>query len=145
MTIKEELYKYVEETYHIQPDQPFPKFPSYTAIRHQDNNKWFGLFMDVKRKKQGVDGDPEEYADILNLKCDPDMVMMISGQPGILPSYHMKSGNWITVLLDGSITAKQIVPLLDLSFDLNSSKKKAAKKKPHNPYWIVPAIRNIMI
>nr|WP_271716054.1 MmcQ/YjbR family DNA-binding protein [Anaeromicropila herbilytica] len=71
--------------------------PTYAALRHEDNQKIYCLFMDVPRKKLGVAGDTEEYADIINLKCDPDMKMMIAGQHGILPSYHMKAGNWITM------------------------------------------------
>ncbi len=65
--------------------------------------------------------------------------MMLVGQIGIQSSFHMLAGSWITILLDGSVSLDQILPLLDMSYELTSSKTKSKNGKPHNPNWIVPA------
>ncbi|MDO4633992.1 MAG: MmcQ/YjbR family DNA-binding protein [Eubacteriales bacterium] len=135
--MKEKLLAYAHETYKTEPDHPFQRFPTCAALRHTDNHKIYAMFMDVQRKKLEQSDDPEEYVDILNIKVEPELKMMLSGQKGIRSAYHMHAGNWITVLLDGSVSIDKIIPLLDLSYDLTSGKSKNGK--PHNPYWIVPA------
>lgn len=137
MTEKEQLLAYAQQTYQTEPDYPFRRFPTCAAIRHADNRKIYGLFMDVQRKKLGLSDHPDEYVDIVNVKVDPDMRMMLAGQRGILPSYHMHAGSWISILLDGTVSIEQICSLLDMSYMLTSSSAKNGK--PHNPYWIVPA------
>ncbi len=129
------LSEHIAATYHDTPEHPFSRVPSYIAFRHKENRKIYCLVMDVPREKVGLSGN--DYVDILEMKCTEDMKMFLTGQRGILPAYHMKSGNWITVILDGSVPEKQLFSLLDLSYELTSGKTKNGK--PHNPYWIAPA------
>ena len=41
---------------------------------------------------------------------------MISGTPGYLPGYHMNKKNWLTLLLDGTLSKEQIYGCIDRSF-----------------------------
>ena len=59
-----------------------------------------------------------ECGGILDLKCDPRLIGTLRESPGFLPAYHMNKANWITVLLDGSVSMEDLMPLLDLSYDL---------------------------
>ncbi|MDO4648578.1 MAG: MmcQ/YjbR family DNA-binding protein [Eubacteriales bacterium] len=139
MNLKEELLAYAQKKYKTEPDFPFRTFPTCAALRHKDNRKIYGMFMDIQRGKLGLAEDSNEYVDIFNIKIDPDLKMILVGHSGIRSAYHMHAGNWITILLDGSISLEQILPLLDMSYELTSSKTKSQNGKPHNPNWIVPA------
>ena len=56
--------------------------------------------------------------DILNVKCDPELVGMIIQTYGFLPGYHMNKRHWLTILLDGSVSEAKTLDFLDMSYDL---------------------------
>ncbi|MCC8046069.1 MAG: MmcQ/YjbR family DNA-binding protein [Clostridiales bacterium] len=58
------------------------------------------------------------------VKCDPVMIDMLRQSPGFLPGYHMNKTNWLSILLDGTVSDEQILDLLDLSFQITAKKKK---------------------
>lgn len=119
-TVKEQLLAYAKKTYKTVPDAPFRTAPAYLVLRHIDTRKWYALFMDVPREKLGLTGS--EYVDILNIKCDPVLSGSLRMSKGILPAYHMHRDSWITILLDGTVPAKDIFPLLDMSYALTQRK-----------------------
>ena len=61
-----------------------------------------------------------------NAKCDPDKAIELREEYPlcILPGYHMNKKYWNTVVIDGTLTRKQIYELIDDSYDLISKKKK---------------------
>ena len=74
--------------------------------------------------------DDEQYileengrVDILDVKCDPDLVGMIIQTYGFLPGYHMNKQHWITILLDDSVSEAKTLDFLDMSYDLIDSGK----------------------
>lgn len=40
----------------------------------------------------------------------------------ILPAYHMNKENWITILLDGTVSKGKICELIDISYELTGKK-----------------------
>lgn len=124
------------EQYHTRPEYLWAKCPEYAVLRNSNNKKWYALIMNVPRNRLGLEG--EEYVDILNIKADPIMVGSFLSEEGILPGYHMHKGNWITVLLDGTVSMNVIELLLDTSFAL-ANEKKSKKSALRNTEWIVPA------
>lgn len=132
--MKEAIFAYVKQTYQVEPDYPFPNAPTCPVLRHRDSRKWFALLMDVPRSRLGLPG--EERVDILNLKCAPAMAGSLRTQPGILPAYHMNRDSWISVLLDGTVPLSDILPLIDLSFQLTADKK---RRRAGPVSWLVPA------
>ncbi len=136
-TIKEQLLSYAKKTYKTVPDAPFRTAPTYFVLRHADTRKWYALFMDVPRERLGLPGN--EYVDILNIKCDPVLSGSLRMGKGILPAYHMHRDSWITILLDGTVPAKDIFPLLDMSYELTRKKSKRSGPIFRNTNWIVPA------
>lgn len=61
-----------------------------------------------------LDGDPS-----MNLKCDPDRAIDLREEnPAIIPGYHMNKKHWNTVILDGSLSKKLILEMIDHSYDL---------------------------
>ncbi len=123
-TIKEQILAYAKKAYNTTPDAPFRTAPTYLVLRHRDTRKWYALFMDVPREKLGLSGS--EYVDILNIKCDPILSGSLCMGDGFFRGYHMNRDNWITILLDGTVSAEEIIPLLDMSYELTLKKAKGS-------------------
>jgi predicted DNA-binding protein (MmcQ/YjbR family) len=69
----------------------------------------------------GLDEQPLSF----NVKCDPDKAVDLREQhPCVLPGYHMNKKHWNTVIVDGSVSSKQLKEWIDWSYDLVSPKKK---------------------
>ena len=126
---REELEAYILNHYSTEADYPWADTPRAAVFRHVANRKWFALVMEVPRDKLGLAGT--EKLDIVNFKCDPILISSLRGETGIFPAYHMNKAGWITVALDGSVQAKTIELLLDVSYELTKPKprRKAAKGK----------------
>lgn len=116
ITTRSAIFKHAEKKYGTQPDYPFHHFPNYAALRHDSDDKWYGLVMNVPREKLGLTGSGE--IDVLDVKCKPDNTERLHKQAGIIPAYHMNKDHWISILLDGSVSADSIWDLLDASFKL---------------------------
>jgi predicted DNA-binding protein (MmcQ/YjbR family) len=53
------------------------------------------------------------------LKNDPEKNMVLREQfPAVRPGYHMNKQHWNTVLIDGSISDKMLIQLIDESYRL---------------------------
>lgn len=121
---RNELTRYISETYSTDPDFPWDSDPEYAVFRHVSNRKWFALIMRIPGAKLGL---PDEMTDIVNLKNDPVMSGSLRSEPGIFPAYHMNKESWISVALDGSVPDDKLKLLLDLSFDLTAPRQRRRK------------------
>lgn len=118
---RKELETYIFETYHTEAEYPWFRYPNFAVFRHSDNAKWFAVIMDLSKQKLGLDGDA--IMDVVNLKCDPDLIGSLRMEPGIFPAYHMDKTHWITVALDSSVPDDKLQWLLEMSFQLTSKKR----------------------
>lgn len=118
------LLDYAYQTYRTTPEHLWARYPGYAVLRHSDNNKWYAVLMNVSKDKLGLDGTGE--VDIVDIKCDPQMIGSLQMTKGILPAYHMSKGSWVSVLLDGSVEDDLVYALLDISFLQTQEKKKKA-------------------
>ncbi len=115
---REDIFKYVREEYNTTPEYLWDKYPLYAVLK-QNNNKWYGIIMNVPKEKLALEGKGE--VDIIDIKCSPDMIGSLRLSKGFLPAYHMNKEHWITVLLDGSVEIEKIKQLIDLSYDLTKN------------------------
>jgi len=54
-----------------------------------------------------------------NVKCDPDLAVELREQYDcVLPGYHMNKKHWNTIVVDGSVSLKQLKQWIDHSYDL---------------------------
>lgn len=113
---REDILEYAKRKYDTDPNYPWAKFSNYAVLRHDKNNKWYGLLMNVDRNKLNLRGDGE--TEVLNVKCDPALASSLRSEDGILPAYHMNKEHWISIVLDGSVPNDEIFHLLDLSYNL---------------------------
>ena len=58
-------------------------------------------------------------ANRFNAKCDPEMAVDLRERyPEVQPGYHMSKTHWNTVYMDGNLTQKQLLEMIDHSYDL---------------------------
>ena len=128
---------YIKKKYGVSPEYLWKRYPDYAVFRHEDNNKWFALTAGVSGTKLGMAGDA--LVDVINLKID-DLFFrdMLIREEGIFPGYHMNKQHWISVLLDGTVSERQIYDLIDMSYLATASAKKKEKIRPPKE-WIIPA------
>jgi predicted DNA-binding protein (MmcQ/YjbR family) len=63
-----------------------------------------------------------------NTKCDPEKAIELREEYScILPGYHMNKKYWNTVIIDGTLSTKQIKELIDDSYNLVSAKAKTKR------------------
>ena len=115
------VFEYVNKKYKSTPEYLWVSDPESAVLRHIDNNKWYAIIMNVSKDKLGLDGT--EKIDIIDIKCDPEIIGSLRMVKGIFPGYHMNKDNWISVLLDDSVDKDMLFNLLDMSFDLTQNKK----------------------
>ena len=83
---KEEIFEYVQKQYGTMPEYLWSKLPDSAVLRHK-NGKWYAVIMTVEKSKLGLEGN--DLVDIMDVKCDPEMISMIIQTYGFLPGYHM--------------------------------------------------------
>lgn len=137
MTYRDELIGYIERKYKAKPEYLWMRYPDYAVFRHADNEKWFCIVMGVQRKKLGLES--EDTVDILNIKLsDPLLCDLLVRQEGYFRGYHISRGNWISVLLDGTVPFEDICRWLAESYIATASKaKKQTLRAPKE--WLIPA------
>lgn len=116
---REEIYEYVKKQYGTVPEYLWKESPESAVLRHP-NEKWYAVLMQVEKSRLGLDGNTK--IDIINVKCDADMVGLLTQTYGFLPVYHMNKKYWITMLLDGTVSEAKILDFLDMSYDLIDGK-----------------------
>lgn len=131
MNQRQEIFAYALTQYGVSAEYLWANLPDYAVLRHPSSGgqkgKWFALIGHIEYHKLGV--ARLGSSDFLNIKCRPDMVMILQQQQGILPAYHMNKQHWLTILLDGSVPFDELVLLIDGSYDLTKPKKLLRKQK----------------
>ena len=138
--IKEKLFAYAGKKYRASPEYLWARYPNYAVLRHRDNRKWFALFMDVPGTRLGLESG--DAVDILNVKLEDALLAdLLTQQEGFFRGYHFGRGNWISILLDGTVALEEICRWLDESFLATASGETRRKRRPPKE-WIVPANPN---
>ncbi len=132
---RQQILDYVNSIEGVKCDFPWEDDFVSCVLRHEKSKKWFGLLFTAsgksllkglyERKKQMV----EPYVagnlqtDILNLKCDPALSVILQGNfAGIIPAYHMNKTHWITIILNSDVPEKDTKMLIEMSMELTALK-----------------------
>ena len=118
----QELFTYAKDFFGDSPEYLWEKYPDTAVLRHQDNKKWYAVVMQISYRKLGVDKD--DIIDILDIKCDPQLLGSILQKEGCHPAYHMNKSHWLTVRLDGTVPFDEIAGLLEMSYNITRKKIK---------------------
>ena len=60
-----------------------------------------------------------------NAKCNPDEALELRDEypDAVLPGYHMNKKHWNTVIINGTLTNKQLLQMVDNSYNLVAKRK----------------------
>ena len=71
--------------------------------------------------------DSEELR--FNVKCDPEKAIELREEFScVLPGYHMNKKHWNTIVVDGSVSIKQLKVWIDHSYELVANSLSKNKK-----------------
>ena len=121
-----EVSNLIKEKYNVLPEFLWESNPNYGIFRNESSNKWFAIIMNIDRNK--LDFKMSGEVEVLNVKLD-DLVDTYLKKEGIYPAYYMSKKSWVSIILDNTLSNKEIMNLIDISFDLSNRKKE----------WIIPA------
>lgn len=113
-----ELFDHIWNRYAAEPEYLWKRNPDTAVFRHASNRKWFAILMDVRADRLGLEGD--EVIDILNVKCDPEDVLVLQLADSIMPAYHMNKRNWISIRIEGGVGDGMIFDLIAMSHRLTA-------------------------
>ena len=113
---RSDLIKYIQQEYICDIDYPWEKYPDYVVIRRRYNQKWFAGIFTITGYQVGL--DTNEPIDVVNLKCEPDLIPTLIRESGIYSAYHMNKQHWISVDIEGYEDAEKFKMLVDMSYRL---------------------------
>ena len=121
-----EISNLIKEKYQVLPEFLWESYSNYGIFRNKSSNKWFAAIMNIDRSK--LNSNESGEVEVLNVKLD-DLVNTYLKKDAIYPAYHMSKKSWVSITLDNTLSNKEIMNLINISFDLSNRKKE----------WIIPA------
>lgn len=103
----------IHEKYGSLPDFVWEKFPGYGIFRNANNKKWYGIIMNIEKKKLNHEGGKVE---IINVKLAPEKISSLIHSNGVYPAYHMNKKNWISIILDDTLSDSEIMKYIEESY-----------------------------
>ena len=104
----------IKKKYNDKPEFEWTKFPGYAVFKNAKSRKWYGIIMNIDKKK--LDNTSSKEVEIIDIKLDPKKVESLQKQKGFYPAYHMNKKSWITILLDDTISDQEIMNLIEESY-----------------------------
>ena len=126
---RQELFTWIRQQYGTEPEYPWHDWNA--VLRHNDNNKWYGVVLEVSADKLGL--PKAGIVDVLNVKSDPLLIGSLRRQDGYFPAYHMNKEKWLSIQLGKPELDDAIKDLLSLSYALTAPKKRNPKSSAKNP------------
>lgn len=112
--------------------EPFGKFPSVSCLRIPETGKWYALMVYLNRQKLDETAK-EAFVDLINVKVNKSDLPALLEQEGVYPSYHMSKTNWVSLVLDDSLSDEFVLDLV------TQSRQLVAPKAEGSRLWVIPA------
>ena len=119
---REDVFRYVRDAFGTEPEYLWLANPDFAVLRQAVGGKWYGIVMALRYEQLGL--SQSGAVDVLDLKLDPALVLILRSQPGFCAAYHMNKTHWLSVLLDGSVPDERVRELIDLSYAVTAPKMK---------------------
>ena len=108
----------VQEKYGNQLEYLWEKSPDTAVLRHEGNQKWYAVLMKISWYK--LEKGREGLVEAVNLKQDQVSDLLV--KKGIYPAFHMNKRYWISVALDDTLSDKELLELVEKSWNLTLKK-----------------------
>ena len=113
------IAQYIIKNYNSYPEFLWKKLDGSAVFRNKKNNKWFGIIMDINKNK--LDNE-NKVIEIINVKIREEEKEDILKNKGFYEAYHMNKNNWITIILDETVSDEKIIKMIDNSYILINKK-----------------------
>lgn len=113
------IAQYIIKNYNSYPEFLWKKLDGSAVFRNKKNNKWFGIIMDINKNK--LDNE-NKVIEIINVKIREEEKEDILKNKGFYEAYHMNKNNWITMILDETVSDEKIIKMIDNSYILINKK-----------------------
>ncbi len=113
------ITKYIINKYKDNPEFLWDKYPGCGIFRNKNNNKWYAIVMNIDKSK--IDNKTGEI-EIINVKLEEETISNLINKKGYYKAYHMNKKSWITIILDDTLTDKEITKLIDESYNIIDNK-----------------------
>ncbi|OUP50546.1 MmcQ/YjbR family DNA-binding protein [Lachnoclostridium sp. An181] len=100
------------QKYDDKPEFLWKKYPGYGIYRNTSNEKWYALIMNISIGKISQ-GDYE--VEIINVKLNEEKIKKLLKQKGFYQAYHMNKKNWISIILDNTLSDDEIMSYIEES------------------------------
>lgn len=119
------IISHISKKYGDEPQFLWEKYSDCAVFRRKSSGKWYGVLLTVGKDKliPGSCGKVE----IIDLRIDPSSPA--AKEKKYMPAYHMNKTRWITVILDGSVSTREIYRLIDASYELADAKTSARRQR----------------
>ena len=121
----------IKDKYGDNPQFEWEKFPKYATFRNKNTKKWYGIIMNIDKSK--LDKKDNGEVEIIDIKLEPTKIENLLKLDGFYPAYHMNKKNWISIILNDTVSDENIMNLIDESYSYTILNKNNTNE------WIVPA------
>lgn len=111
----ERVIEYIKNKYDIDPEFLWERTPDCCVFRKSPSKKWIGIIMTIDFSK--LDNKTGEI-EIMNIKLDRNEILSLVETPGFYKAYHMNKRDWISMILNDTISDKKIMALIDESYNI---------------------------
>ena len=109
------ITNYIKDKYNDNPEFLWDKYPHFGIFRNKKNHKWYATIMNIDKSKI-TNGKGE--VEIINLKIMEDDLKLLLTKKGYYKAYHMNKKNWLTIILDDTLSDNDIIKYIDTSYNL---------------------------
>jgi len=111
--VSDQANRISNKLYELYNTIPSFEWDSTTDAVFRNNNKWYGLIMniDINKITPGTG-----KVDVLNIKLEPNEIIELLNKKGFYKAYHMNKKYWISIILDNTIEDNTILELISESY-----------------------------
>ena len=116
------ITKLILETFGDKPEFPFEDYDGCGIFRNPESRKWYGLITNLDYSK--IDKNKKGEIEIINLKLDKEEINELVKKDGYFRAWHMNKKNWITIILDETLSDDEIMERIRKSYSYTVKKRK---------------------
>lgn len=111
--------KFIKDSFNVDAEFLWEKYPEFGVYRNMFNKKWFAIIMNIDYST--IDKSKSGQVCVVDIKSNE--IQNLLKQQSFYPAYLMNKNNWITMVLDNTISLEIIFNLIKHSYELVNNKK----------------------
>lgn len=99
-------------------ERTFVDSPDIGVYKESSGDKWYAIIIPVPGEKVDSNSNCKDLVEVINLKVDKLKINELLRKRGIYPAYHMNKNNWVSIILNDTLTDEEIILMINESYDL---------------------------